>query len=204
MSISRMIGRPSTGVAALYPIRYIIDMNPVRILREVAGLTQQQLADAARTSQSAVAAYENGAKSPTWRTLERLADATHAHVDVRFFPPLTREDRRSLYLHKAIAARLQETPEPVIARARQSLNRMRAIHPGARQLLDEWRVLLRRPVDALLPVLTDSSPWARELRHVTPFTGVLTPAERADVYREFARSERESMVESTQTRERRP
>lgn len=162
-------------------------MNIVRHLREVTRLTQQQLADAASTSQSAVAAYENGTKSPTWRTLQRLADAANAHVEVRFFPPLTREDRRSLLLHAAIAARLRETPDIVLARARQSLTRMRALHPRARPLLDEWRILLRRPLDALVPVLSDPSPWAREMRHVTPFTGILSALERARVYREFAR-----------------
>jgi hypothetical protein len=36
-------------------------------------------------------------------------------------------------------------------------------------------------------LLTDHDPWARELRHVTPFGGVLSAAERAEVYRAFAR-----------------
>jgi hypothetical protein len=52
--------------------------------------------------------------------------------------------------------------------------------------LREWGVLLERPLEALLPLLTDPDPWARELRHVTPFAGVLTAAERAEVYRGFA------------------
>ncbi len=58
------------------------------------------------------------------------------------------------------------------------------------QLLDEWEVLLARPVSALLPVLTDPDPWARELRHVTPFAGVLSAAERMEVYAAFASDER--------------
>ena len=162
----------------------------MRVLREAAGLTQQQLADVAGTSQSAVAAYEGDRKSPTWRTIERLANAAGCEVTVQVSPPLTREDRRSLALHASVADRLREQPEEVLARARKSLVRMRAVHPGARQLLDEWRVLLRRPLNALLPVLRDPSPWARELRQVTPFTGVLSARERAQVYRGFAESER--------------
>ena len=59
-------------------------------------------------------------------------------------------------------------------------------HPGAVRLLREWKALLERPVDALLPVLTDASEWARELRHVTPFGGVLSARERAAVFRDFA------------------
>ena len=65
----------------------------------------------------------SGRKSPTWRTIERLAQAVGGQIDVR------------------------------------------VQHPGARMLLDEWRYLLRRPIDRLLPVLSDPAPWARDLRH---------------------------------------
>ncbi len=174
-------------------------MNVVRKLREVSGRTQQQLAEAANTSQPTVAAYESGRKSPTFRTLERLAEAAGFLVHLEYVLPLTREDRRSLALHAAIALRLSEEPAFVLARARASLARMRALHPGARPLLDEWRVLLRRPLSALLPVLRDPSPWARELRHVTPFTGVLSAAERARVYREFALAEAAAQTHQSST-----
>lgn len=165
-------------------------MNLIRQLRLRAAMTQQQLAESAGTSQSAVAAYESGRKSPTWRTIERLAEAAHWLADVRFLPSLTREDRRSLAVHAAVAERLREDPDAVLARARESLAHMRTLHPTARQLLDEWQVVLRRPVEALVKVLCDRSMWARELRHVTPFTGVLSARERAQVYRKFAAAER--------------
>ncbi len=64
-------------------------------------------------------------------------------------------------------------------------------------MLDEWRVVLRRSLSALLPVLRDPLPWARELRHVTPFTGVLSSAERAGVYREFAHVERANRTQDS-------
>lgn len=164
-------------------------MHPIRALRALASLTQAQLALAAGTSQPTIADYERGIRSPTWRTLVGLAHAAGYETAVLFTPPLTREDRRSLALHAAIAERLRADPEAVLARARASLSRMRALHPGAHQLLDEWALLLRRPLSALLPVLQDPSPWSRELRHVTPFTGVLSAGERARVYRAFAQSE---------------
>lgn len=164
-------------------------VNPVRILRESAGLRQAQLADAARTSQPTIAAYESGSKSPTWSTVQRLARAVGREPHVEFVPPLTREDRRSLALHAAIARRLREDPSAVLARAQRNVASLSTQHPGARPLLDEWRVLLRRPLSALLPVLRDPSPWARELRHATPFAGVLTARERALVYRTFAAAE---------------
>lgn len=172
-------------------------MNPIRQLRETLGMTQQQQANTAGTSQSAVAAYEGGRKSPTWRTVERLAQAVGCHVELRVLPLLTREVRRSLALHAAIVVRLRDDPPTVLAQARASLARMRALHPGAQPLLDEWRLLLRRPVDALVPVLLDPAPWSRELRHVTPFTGILSARERAQVYREFARAEQSERAGSS-------
>ena len=70
-------------------------MNPVHLLRLTAGRTQLDLATLAGTSQSAIAAYEGDRKSPTWRTVERLAQAAGFEVEVRFVPPLTREERQA-------------------------------------------------------------------------------------------------------------
>jgi transcriptional regulator with XRE-family HTH domain len=161
-------------------------MNPVRTLRERTRLTQAALARTAGTSQPAIAAYEAGRKSPTVGTVERLAAAAGLEAAFDFVPPLTREDRRSLALHRAIAARLAADPGPILDHARRNLERMAPAGAPRSQLLREWDVLLQRPVAALLPVLIDPGPWARELRHVTPFAGILTAPERAGVYRSFA------------------
>jgi len=166
-------------------------MNPARLIREAAGLTQQELATRAATSQATVAAYEGGRKSPTWRTVERLAQAANVELVVQCVPPLTREDRRSLALHEAIVERLRRDPDAVLARARASVLRMHTLHPAARPLLDEWRLFLRRPLDALIPVMLDPSERGRDLRQVTPFTGVLSARERTDVYRRFGTAYRE-------------
>jgi transcriptional regulator with XRE-family HTH domain len=167
-------------------------MNEVRKLRERAGLTQAALARAAGTSQPTIAAYEAGQKSPTLETLRRLARSVGTEMAVEYYSAPTREERRSLALHRAIADRLAAEPQGVLDRARATLARMRESQPGASPLLREWEVLLDRPLEALLPVLTDPSPWARELRQVTPFAGVLTAAERARVYRAFAEEEERS------------
>ncbi|HSW29682.1 MAG TPA: hypothetical protein VLH75_09410 [Longimicrobiales bacterium] len=103
---------------------------------------------------------------------------------------MTREERRSLHLHRAIAERLRADPAGVVETARHALDRMRAGASSSSQPLREWDVLLDRPAEALIELLTDPSPWARELRHVTPFAGVLTGAERAEAYRTFAEEER--------------
>ena len=165
-------------------------MDPVRALRERAALTQQSLARAGGTSQPTIAAYETGRKSPTMHTLQRLASAVGLQATIAYTTPLTREERRSLALHRAIARRLADDPAAVIAQARRNLARMRARPGQAMQLLREWEVILDRPVPALLSVLTDPAEWARELRHVTPLAGVLSASEREVVYRAFAADER--------------
>lgn len=106
-----------------------------------------------------------------------------------FVPPLTREDRRSLWLHEAIADKLRQDPAGVLRRARTNLRRMAGINPGAAALLREWRQILRRPVADIIGVMLDPRSHARELRQVTPFAGVLSARERSGAYAEFRRHE---------------
>ena len=164
-------------------------MNAIRALRRQARVTQMQLARAAGTSQSAIAAYETEAKSPTLRTLQRLADSVGLELAVDFVPSTTREDRRSLALHVAIANQLRADPDSVRRRARKNLRKMAVTNPEAQQILAEWRDILGWPVARILEILSDQRPHARELRHVTPFAGILSAQQRAAVYREFRRSE---------------
>lgn len=156
-------------------------MNPVRSLRRRTGLTQRQLAGRSATSQPTIAAYESGRKSPTVRTLRRLAASCGVAAEVVFVPPLTREDRRSLLIHDALAARVRIEPEAAIDRARRNLVTMRRANPHAVPLLDEWSRILDSGIDRVLDVLADPSEHGRALRHVTPFAGVLDAAERAAV-----------------------
>ena len=164
-------------------------MNLVVRLRRITGLTQSALAALAGTSQPTIAAYETGTKRPSLRTLQRLAAAAGLAVHVTFVPHLTREDRRSLALHERIADRLRVAPAQTLARARANLAHMRRIHPHATELLDEWERLLQGSPDALADALVNPGLHCRDLRHVTPFAGVLSARERAAVYREFRRDE---------------
>lgn len=152
-------------------------------------MTQGEFAAAAGTSQPAIAAYESGRKSPTLRTLTRIAGALGFDLTVGFVPRLTREDRRSLALHRAIAGKLEADPVTVLDKAHTNLGVMRERHAHARVLLDEWGMILARSVEEIVEVLLDPGIHARELRHVTPFAGVLTPGERAQVYAEFRAQE---------------
>ncbi|MDQ3756334.1 MAG: helix-turn-helix transcriptional regulator [Actinomycetota bacterium] len=160
-------------------------MNPVLVLRARRGFTQAQLAARAGTSQPTVAAYEADSKSPTLRTLRQLARACDLEAHVVFVPALTREDRRSLFLHVAISRRIVADPEVALMRARRNLRTMANANPGAAPLLREWRRIIDNGIDRVLYVLADPGEHARELRQVTPFAGILSAADRQQVYRAF-------------------
>ncbi len=95
---------------------------------------------------------------------------------------LTRDQRRSLWLAYAVAGRIVADPDDARRRAFENLERMRTTSRGQTRLwLDEWERLLHGPVDKLLATLVSPSPKSRELRQNSPFAGLLTEAERADV-----------------------
>ena len=54
--------------------------------RSAAGLTQQELADRMKTSQSYIARLEGGRETPSTRTLNRFAEATGHRVVIKFEP----------------------------------------------------------------------------------------------------------------------
>ncbi|MFV2032713.1 MAG: helix-turn-helix transcriptional regulator, partial [Gammaproteobacteria bacterium] len=99
-------------------------MNIIRKLRHQAGTTQQELAEMAGTSQSTIAAYETGAKSPTLRTVENLARSQNLEMLVTYLPQMTREDRRSLAYHRAIVAILRKDPAPILSRAIRNVEKL--------------------------------------------------------------------------------
>lgn len=57
--------------------------NVLERARRGAGLSQQELAERARTSRTAVSAYEHGRKSPSLGTVERLLAASGYELDLR-------------------------------------------------------------------------------------------------------------------------
>jgi transcriptional regulator with XRE-family HTH domain len=166
--------------------------KPIGRLRKQARMTQARLARLGGTSQPAIAAYEAGTRSPNLNTIQRLARAASLDMVIDFVPALTREDRRSLALHTAIAEKLRSDPDAVRQRARRTLRLMRRTHPNASEIFDRWTVLLDLPDEYLAEVLVDPRPLARDLRHATPFAGVLSAEERRRVYERFAECEQET------------
>jgi transcriptional regulator with XRE-family HTH domain len=58
----------------------------LRSARLQAGLTLRELAAAAQTSHSTLAAYETGAKYPTVETLNRIVEAAGFRIEARLTP----------------------------------------------------------------------------------------------------------------------
>lgn len=160
-------------------------MNPIRILRAICGLSQGRLAAVVGTSQPTIASYESGAKSPTWRTIVRAAESTGMACYAYVGPPMTRDQRRSLALHVAIAGELAARPDQVLDAARRNVAVMRVAVPGAERLLDEWERILRLAPTLVASRMLDPSDHGRDLRQVTPFSGILDGPARAAVYRAF-------------------
>ncbi|OFZ78719.1 MAG: hypothetical protein A2583_08215 [Bdellovibrionales bacterium RIFOXYD1_FULL_53_11] len=165
-------------------------MNAIRSLRFRVGITQQALASRSGTSQSTIAMYESGAKSPTMKTFERLAASVDLDVISEFTPRMTREDRRSLAYHDAIAEVLRKKPGPAIARAERNLKKMTGIHHNANALLCRWSLWLTLPSSELARLLLDPGLMARDMRQVSPFAGILSADDRAKILKRFRREQK--------------
>ena len=160
-------------------------MNPIKQIRTQTAMSQQQLARIAGTSQPTIAAYENGRKSPTFNTLKRIARASGLEPILVFVPPMSREDRRSLAFHRAIAEKLINNPVTTVNKAKRNLKKLRSLHPDAAPLLKNWLTWLELPIEVLIEKLLDPGLHAREMRQVSPFSGILNARERSQVLKDF-------------------
>lgn len=111
-------------------------------------------------------------------------------VEALIQPSLTRAQLESLWLHRAIAGKVVTNPQAVLAAAQINLRRLRRMHPEGRswEWLDRWDALIEEGLEEVLDALTSSAEYAVELRHTSPFVGVLTEAERRTVLDAFTES----------------
>lgn len=96
-------------------------------------------------------------------------------------------DRRSLAMARRIVAKIDADPRHEgLEHARRVCARWveRGNVPAR-----EWLAILRRPWPEIRAILLHDSEESRRLRQNDPFCGILTPAERWDIYREAARHE---------------
>ncbi len=68
----------------------------IRMARRRAGLTQEELAQRAATSQAAISAYESGRRSPSVATLTRILEAAGFELRMRLSEPDTHDTTRRI------------------------------------------------------------------------------------------------------------
>ena len=100
---------------------------------------------------------------------------------------LTRDQQRSLWLHRVVAGKVALDPERTVSIARRNLSRLRSQHPVGPVTgdFDEWDALLAGPIEPLLATLVSPLPRAVELRQNSTFAGVLTERDRAKALAAF-------------------
>lgn len=157
----------------------------IALRRRELGLTQGQLAELAETSRERINTYERGRVSPQADTLERVLAVMHSELTA--VPALTFEERRSLAISTAVAAKLRENPTMVLAKARANIEKMRSIGPGEQPWVDLWGALLVLGARHVEQLLTSTDQFARDLRQSSPFAGVLTEDERREALQELQR-----------------
>lgn len=95
-------------------------------------------------------------------------------------------DLFSLTLHRAVAERMLADEQGVLTRAKSNvdrwLNRPDRIGEGGMALL-EWKAILENSTpDEIRKMISEESHDGQRLRSSSPFTGILTPKERKEIF----------------------
>ena len=88
---------------------------------------------------------------------------------------------RSRRLHERAARRLAGDPA-LLAVARVRLQKLRQVNPHGRAYHDRWQALLDGPLPRLLRAMTEASEQSDALRQESPFTVLVSAAERRRVF----------------------
>lgn len=99
--------------------------------------------------------------------------------------PMTQDQLRSLWLHRAAAGHVARDPATALAIARSVVEQRLAGRPDGARWLRQWLTLIDRGPEAVMRVMTSTDPVARELRQNSPFLGLLDDDERLAILRSF-------------------
>ena len=123
--------------------------------RRQSGLTQAQMAKIAKTTQSAIAAYEAGRREPTVPVLQRMLEATGHNLVIAF------EADENIYRIADLARDIRKTP------SKNGERRLRLVFEFLRDVNESQQLSLRfavepmatgdRRFDALLAAITEDS-----------------------------------------------
>ncbi|WP_345215857.1 helix-turn-helix domain-containing protein [Georgenia halophila] len=103
-------------------------------------------------------------------------------------PSVTREQEKSLWLHRALLGALMVDPRGVLQAAKDNIATWKTMHrPDGMTVryLDQWQGVIEDGVHEVVEVLTGMDEQSSELRQNSPFAGVLPDEERRQVLRAF-------------------
>ncbi|HLS33917.1 MAG TPA: helix-turn-helix domain-containing protein [Brevibacterium sp.] len=103
-------------------------------------------------------------------------------------PPLTREQEKSLWLHRALLGPLMIDPTAVLDHARKNITAWLPQHRADGMVvryLEQWLQILDGGVDDVAEVLVGSDERSSELRQNSPFAGVLSDEDRRRILASF-------------------
>jgi len=149
------------------------------LLTQAEGLREPEIRNRLRPpiSQPTLWRVLNGLRAEGRIVVEGRARATRYHATERADPPTLRSRR----LHQQVAEQLARDPS-LRALARQRLEKLRQVNPHGRIYHDRWAGLLDGPLPLLLRALTEASTQSDDLRKESPFTTLISPAQRELVF----------------------
>jgi excisionase family DNA binding protein len=117
----------------------------------------------------------------------RMSDIVLLQSGVTHRSGLTRDQLRSLWLHRVVVGKVLLDPDRALKVATRNLERMSRVHQRGQAAvwLDEWKRLLDGLLEGILDALTSRSQGSVELRQNSPFAGLLTEKERSRVLTAF-------------------
>ncbi len=185
--------KPKVIGATLYRKRYsgLVDVGAIiRDFRVRHGLTQSELGRLSSVPQPVLSAYEHGRRVPTLDTLEAIL-AVRGETVVVELAQAQQHDRsvaRTIEIHRMVLDKLLDDPDRVLGQAATQLEVINQVaNDRNRPYLDAWRALLEGPRADLVRVLMSTAEADVELLKLSPFAGLLTDDERAEVARRALR-----------------
>ncbi len=104
--------------------------------------------------------------------------------------PLTDDQLRNLWLHRAASGQVALDPVTSLARARATVERRLERNPDGAQWLRQWLTLIDRGPEAVMRAMTSTDPLARELRQNSPFVDLLSDEDRRAVLHAYQATRR--------------
>jgi transcriptional regulator with XRE-family HTH domain len=150
------------------------------------GLSQTTLSRLTGIPQPVLSMYENGRRSPSIQTLERILSVGSETVEV--VPQPSRQDDRSvsktIEIHRVVLEKFLEDPDRVLRFGRDRLRVLeQSLSKRSSPYVEKWQQLLDGPRSDIVRLLLSTDVDDVELLKMSPFTTLLNDDERDEVTR---------------------